>query len=161
MYWLLAALCLWESGFNCRRFDHLKVKPHVFCVRLYLATCWENILSFSGFLWFVLAACTVVWSCQLLERVGHLKTKPESKLAWNYHSPFTLLPGMGEEECCSSSANLIKLGAWLVQILSLWGVLSEEWTRISCVQCIGLCQVHILSQFLEDFNQILFAILHV
>ena len=37
-----------NSGFNCRRLDHRKVKPHVFCVRLYLATCCENILAFSG-----------------------------------------------------------------------------------------------------------------
>ena len=38
-----------------------------------------------------------------------------------------------------------------MQLLSLWGFLSDEWTRMSCVQCIGLCQVHILSQFLGDY----------
>lgn len=38
-----------NSGFTCRRLHRCKVKPHVFCVRLYLAPCCENIFAFSGF----------------------------------------------------------------------------------------------------------------
>jgi hypothetical protein len=38
-----------KSGVNRHRLDRRKVKPHVFCVGLYLVTCCENIFAFSGF----------------------------------------------------------------------------------------------------------------